>query len=562
MLKFIQKQLDFNLIKSCFVFALMYCFLFNMAVFIHKFGYYQGNTLTAILELGKDFIYLLITLFVIFFGLSVHRLLFITGSVILFLTGAAASYYLFFFSIAPTPGMMPTIYGTNPTEAYELVSTRILLWVIFSLSICLYSIQHFNIQTTKIFFTRILSAICLLLVLTNIITPKFSFLKTYFPMQYLHNSYAYFFGHSEEYARADLSKKYSFIDSSDDDVIGVLIIGESARYGNFGINGYERDTTPELTKIENLASFKTRSCSSTTYLSIPCILSRHGEEHLDLIDQETSMLSILTHLGFDTVWLGTQSITKSYRNKKGGTFYDEVNFQAIPGGSLVFMPNDDDMKLLPYLEQNIKSTGKKFLVLHTTGSHWNYAARYPAEFTKFKPDLNGSGKHDAASCDKEELINSYDNSILYTDFFLSRVINALQDKNAFLIYSSDHGESLGEYGNIGHGQDAYIKEQREVPLIIWTSDKYKARHQDKWQAISANKGIDISHDNIFHSILDCLNIDSSVVDKSLSLCRNPAIPARHPEEHEVRRRDPDPKGSKAQSGLRTRSLRRPTASSG
>ena len=156
MFKFIQRHLDTTLLRSCLVFALIYCVLFNSAVFIYKFEYYQADILTAILELVKDFIYIAITLFVFFFGLSLHRMLFVVGSLLLFITGALASYYLFFFSIAPTPTMMPALFGTHLTEIYELVSARIIVWVIFSIGICLYSIKHFNIQTTKMFLTHIL----------------------------------------------------------------------------------------------------------------------------------------------------------------------------------------------------------------------------------------------------------------------------------------------------------------------------------------------------------------------------------------------------------------------
>ena len=518
MFKFIQRHLDIKLIKSVFVFALIYCTLFNSAVFIYKFEYYQADILTAILELVKDFIYVVITLFIFFFGLSLFKAVFVIGSLILFITGALASYYLFFFSIAPTPGIMPALFGTNQAEMYELVSVRIIVWVIFSIAVCLYSIRHFNIQTTKMFFTRLLSAICLLIIVNNIIAPKFSFLKTYFPIQYLHNSYVFFVGHSEEYAKEDISTKFTFVDSSDEDVVGVLVIGESARYSNFAINGYKRDTTPNLSKIANLTSFKARSCASNTYLSVPCMLSRYGEQDLNLIDTETSVLSVLTRLGFDTVWLGTQSITQYYRNKKGGSFYDEVNFHTIPGGSLVFVPNDDDIKMLPYLKNYIKSGGKNFVVLHSTGSHWNYGARYPKEFAKFKPDLDGTVKHDPSSCDREELINSYDNSILYTDFFLSGVIDQLKDKKAFMIYVSDHGESLGECGRLHHGGDGDIPEQRIVPLIFWMSDSYRKSHPDKWSAVESAKENNISHDYIFHSILNCLGIESEAIDESLSLC--------------------------------------------
>ena len=437
----------------------------------------------------------------------------------MFITGAIASYYLFFFSLAPTASMMPTIFGTNPTETWELISTKIIVWLVFSVMICLGGIKYFNIQTTKSFLTRILALACLLIAVMNVISPRYSFLKGYFPVQYLHNSYVFFFAKAEKYTKDDLAVKFNFADASDDDIIGVLVIGESARYSNFGINGYARNTTPNLSKMNNLTSFKARSCASNTHIAVPCMLSRYGEQEIDSIHKETSVLSVLTKLGFNTVWMGTQSITKYYRNRQGGSFYDEIDFHIIPGGSIVMQPNSHDEKILPYLEQNLTKEGKKFLVLHTTGSHWNYASRYPKKFEKFSPALDTSlTKHDAASCSSEELVNSYDNSIVYTDFFLSRVIELLKDKNAFLIYSSDHGESLGECGRLVHGHEGYIEEQREVPMMLWMSDKYKNKHADKWLSVKQAMGKEISHDYIFHSILDCLSIESDAVNKALSLC--------------------------------------------
>lgn len=519
MLTFLKKYIDINLIKISFLFAIIHCLLFNSAIYNNKFHHISSSIVTAIIELVKDFTFDLATLFVIFFSLTVFRSLFIGSSVFLFITGALASYYLYFFSISPTLSMMPSIYGTNLTEINELVSARLIVWLVFSASICLYSINHFKVQVSKLYFNKLLSSICLVIVISNIISPKFGYMKTSFPIQYLHNSYKYFFGSAKDHARLDISLKYSFNDLSDEDVIGVLVIGEAARYSNFGINGYERDTTPNLEKIENLYSFKTRSCASTTFLSVPCMLSRFSEKDINQVHSETSFLSILSKLDFETIWLGSQLITKYYKRREGGSFYDEVKFHLIPGGSIAMLPNSLDEKILPYFEQHISSKNKKFIVLHTTGSHWNYSERYTKAFAKFQPDIKQNIKIDSASCDPQERLNSYDNSILYTDFFLSSVIELLKNKNAFVIYSADHGESLGEGGILTHGSSEYVIEQREVPLIIWFSDSYKNAHPEKFQAIKLHEKKELSHDYIFHSVLDCLNIESSIIDKSLSLCQ-------------------------------------------
>lgn len=524
MLKLIKGQLDSKLIKLSLISAFIYCLLFNSVVIAYKFDYYKVTLLKAILELTKDFIYIYIFSFIIFFGLSIHRLIFVIGSLFLFITSAIASYYLYFFHIAPTKEMMGSFFSTDFNEIYELVSIKLIIWLLFSLSVCIYTIKHFTVANSKLFVTNLLSALCLLIFINNIIAPQFKILNSYFPIQYLHNTYLHLAKVTKKHVtRDDISSKFTFKDNSDSDIIGILVIGESARFDHFGINGYNRDTTPYLTKLENIFSFKAQSASNHTYISVPSLLSRHNADNLDSSNQETSFLSILTKIGFNTDWVGTQSLIKYLKNVNLRTIYDEVLFSIIPGGSALFKMNDHDGIMLPYIESilnsiNIKSA-KKFLVIHTSGSHWNYAARYPNEFEQFKPSCKLIIKSDPSSCDLPSLINNYDNTILYTDFFLYNVISLLKNRNAFLIYVSDHGESLGENGNYGHG-GALVKEQTTVPFIVWVSDQFKAKHLDFIASIKSHLKKEISHDYVFHSILDCLNIESEIIDKNLSLCNS------------------------------------------
>ena len=383
MIKSIQKQLDISLVSTALTFALIYCLMFNTSVVLYKYEYYQVSFVSAVFELLKQFIYTYIATFIFFFGLAIHRLIFIIGSIFLFFTGAIASYYLFYLGVAPTEKMMPAIYGTEISEISELISTRVIIWIIFSLSICIFGIKHFNPQTTKSFFSRMLTALCLFVAINNIISPQFKILKSYFPLQYLHNSYVYFFG-NKGHVRQDISKKFSFqIINNKEDIAGVLVIGESARYSNFGINGYERDTTPNLKKINNLYSFEGRSCDNTTHLSIACLFSRHSEQNIDKVKSETGFLSVLTALSYDTTWISTQSISGYYESTS--TLYDEVKFSIIPGGSLLYSMNSHDGLMLPYIEKLLEKQGRQFITVQLSGSHWNYASRYPEEFTKFNP---------------------------------------------------------------------------------------------------------------------------------------------------------------------------------
>lgn len=242
MLKNIYKYLDTKLIKLSAILAFIYCLLFNSAILIYKFDYYKATIFRGTLELSKDFCCIYIFSFITFFGLSIYRLVLKFGAVFLFFTSAIVSYYVYFFKINPTKQVIGSFFSTDLNEVYELVSIKLIIWIIFSLFTCFYTLKTFAAENTKSFVTKLLSAACLLIFIYNIITPSFKLLKNYFPIQYLHNTYLNFAGHfnDKNYAQIDISKQYDFIDNSDSEIIGVLVIGESARFDRFSINGYAR----------------------------------------------------------------------------------------------------------------------------------------------------------------------------------------------------------------------------------------------------------------------------------------------------------------------------------
>ena len=191
MYNFIQKHLDIKLLKTCLVFALIYWLLFNSVIAAYKFDQSEIPLFNLIISLLKDFCYIYFALVIIFFALSTHRILFLIGSLFLFITGAIASFYLFFFQLAPTPAELSLLYSTDFSEILHELDIRLIVWIIFSISICLYSYKYFDIQTTDLFVNKILSAFCLILFINNIIHPYLNVLSEYFPIQYLHNSYNY-----------------------------------------------------------------------------------------------------------------------------------------------------------------------------------------------------------------------------------------------------------------------------------------------------------------------------------------------------------------------------------
>ncbi|MGC0371555.1 MAG: hypothetical protein DGJ47_000244 [Rickettsiaceae bacterium] len=512
------KHFNIKPLKTCLLFAFFHALLFNSTTY-----YYHDNaTHINITNLLQYISYNTALLLVIFYGLSVHRIIFISGAIALFIFSSLASYYLFFFSVVPNISVIASIFNTDMMESSELVSAKLLLWVAFCVIICLILIyRNFSNLQHKNVLSRTLSLICLILFTINIINPYKERIKNQLPFTYLHNTYLYLKKSSQTILRTNINDKFSFSDTQTD-ILGVLIIGESARYDHFSINGYERLTTPLLSKLDNLVSFKARSCASNTADSVPCMISRYGEDEFELIDSESSLFPALNNLGYQTIWIGNQSIAKHLSQQSRslhGNVYDDLTTVITPDMFPHIKYHALDRNLLPYLENSLSDKHKKFITLHTSGSHWNYAKRYDDEFAKFRPHiLNDSIRQkDASNCSHDELVNSYDNSIYYTDSFIHEVIERVKDRVSFVIYSSDHGESLGENGCFFHSSEEDIKEQREVPFIIWVSEKYKKAYPQKWLAIKEAQDNFISHDHLYHTILGCLGIESDSLKPHLDL---------------------------------------------
>jgi len=517
-MKPLHNQLNISMIKQAFILSLVYFLLFNTSIILYKYSFYKSADYLAFAELYKEAIYVYLMIFIGFLGFSINDILLKAYSLFLYFTGAFVSYYIYTMKILPNKHMVKAFFDVESVEAYELVSLKLIAFIVISLSICGFLLKRYSTQSpqgtcgkTILFFLMILS-------IANIITPFYRVFSSYLPINYLNNTYYYFYDKTISHTKLDITKHNKFSSNTREDMVAVLVIGESARYDHFSINGYPRQTTPRLSAIKNLQSYKATASSNMTYLSVASMLSRVPMTDPEGALDENSMLSIFTKLGFNTIWIATQSLTKYYRNQESN-LYDEVNLALIPGGSVLYSLSSYDEVMLPYLKDALTGEKKTLIILHTSGSHWNYSARYPKEFAKFTPGCEViTGKVDHSVCGHEKLINSYDNSIYYTDYFLSEVINILKDKNAFLIYVSDHAESLGEDGFYGHGSEKR-PEQLSIPFIFWFSDKY-AEHAPDLKNITPKKNTVLSHDYIFHSMLDCANVSSSIINKNCSICHD------------------------------------------
>lgn len=293
----------------------------------------------------------------------------------------------------------------------------------------------------------------------------------------------------------------------------VLIIGETSRRNNWQLNGYSRKTNPLLSQQKNLVNLNNMlSISSATRSSIPMILTRKSENQVYNYNfPEKSIISAFKEVGFKTYWLSTQ--------QQFGNFDTSTSVYAKEADQVIFLnkanytdAGEYDDVIIPIFNKIInQNENKQFIIIHTLGSHYNYKHRYPDNFNLYKPSLNSLDKYSLQSKEyKQNLVNSYDNSILFTDYVLNELIEALKKKDdieSFLLYSSDHGEDLfdEECEKSGHGLET--KNNFEIASFIWYSNIFSANHSQKVENLIKNKGRKINQTAIFPTLIDAANIN-------------------------------------------------------
>lgn len=300
----------------------------------------------------------------------------------------------------------------------------------------------------------------------------------------------------------------------------VLVIGETARAGNFGINGYNRDTTPELAKLaktEHLISQKeVWSCGTSTEASLPCMFSHLGKSAYESSRARfESLLDVLQRAGLAVLWLDNQSGCKGV--------CDRVPNQAVSGEFLDAVMLDGLAARIAALPVDRRAKGI-VVVMHQMGSHGPaYYKRSPQSMKAFMPECTNNA---LASCSKDEVVNAYDNSIRYTDHFLVRTVSWLQSNaggssgaTAAMIYLADHGESLGENNLYLHGLPYAIAPdvQKRVPWLTWLSRDFVASHKLNMHCLQDRANSKLSHDNYFHSVLGLAGVQTALYKRELDI---------------------------------------------
>ena len=443
-----------------------------------------------------------------------------------------ASYFIYNYGIAIDVDMIANILATDTNEAMDFIDKELVLYVVFlGILPCLFiisaDIRYGNFKASV--KTRITSVVFLLGVAAITFCFKFSELKTFFRTNQsvrtlnlpFYTVYA-----TIKYVKVSLSKgefKQVGLDAKlkdDNKELMIFIIGESARSANFSLGGYGKNDTNFYTKNEpNLIFFpNVTSCGTGTLHSVGCMFSVNTAKTYTKNENSENTLDVLKRVGVDIAWIsgnGAHGKCQGVCNRIDRTRqyyldgYDE-NLLGILKNELNYVTRSD--------VRNAAKLGfkkKRLIVLHLHGSHYRYFERYPQEFKRFLPaceDMNFK------NCDYDSLVNSYDNSLLYTDYLISEIIKLIknQDGRVGLIYVSDHGESLGEDGIFTHGAvySTAPRFQIHIPMIIY------ANRESDVEILRGKQDDNLSHDNVSSSIFGFFGIETVEYNERLDLFKN------------------------------------------
>ncbi|MFQ6372352.1 phosphoethanolamine transferase [Shewanella sp. YIC-542] len=304
----------------------------------------------------------------------------------------------------------------------------------------------------------------------------------------------------------------------------VLVVGETARAMNYEYYGYQRPTNAYTKDLGLIAFDKVRSCGTATAVSLPCMFSRMDRKNYNgrRAKAQDTAVDVLHHAGVNVLWVENDSGCKGVCDRVPSYTINVDMDSALCDGEFC-----QDQVMVDKLDEVLSAKDlplqDRLIVLHIVGSHGpTYYRRYPEQHRKFTPDCPRS---DIQNCSHDELVNTYDNTILYTDYVLSEVVKRLQQQQRYapaMMYLSDHGESLGEKGLYLHGTPYSIApaEQTTVPWLTWMSDSYAASNglqSHCLDGLQLRRGY--SQDNLFDTLLGLFNVNSSVYQSQKDIFR-------------------------------------------
>ncbi|MCE7533212.1 phosphoethanolamine transferase [Acinetobacter nosocomialis] len=461
-------------------------------------------------------------------------------AILLVFIGGFSSYFVNTLGVIISPDQIQNIAQTDVAEATDLLSLRFGLWTIFFVILPIFLITQVKLKSERILpllLKKVLSIALAFAVVGGLLFAYYVDFAAIFrehrdlkgmisPQNTISSVMSYYrkkapkknlplvkYGedaHQIQQTQKDLPK------------LMVLVVGETARAESFSLNGYAKNTNPELSKQDILNFSQVSSCGTATAVSVPCMFSGMPRADYDeqLASHREGLLDIAKRAGYQVTWIDNNS------GCKGAC--DRVEQYQIPEDLKQKWCKDGeclDGILIDSLKQYLASIPKddkrpRLVVLHQMGSHGPaYYKRAPEGYQPFKPTCDTNA---IQGCSPAELLNSYDNTIVYTDHVLSQMINTLKEVSNYqtgLWYLSDHGESTGEHGMYLHGSPYSIapSQQTHIPMIMWFSDGWKQHNLAQVNCLNQQTKQKLSQDNLFPSLLSLLDVQTQVINPQLDM---------------------------------------------
>jgi len=522
-------RLNMSINKLPFVLAVYYLLVINLPISRELFNILsasQAESIGFIISIPFFFLAAFNFIFQVFNWPIFAKAFFI----LLLLTSSLVSYSMFNYGIFVDYGMIENVFETNSGEAASYLSSYSILWFVLmggvpSLLLLFTNLERESWKDFAIWKSiGLLSSLILIAIIAGLFYKDYASIgrnnshlkKMIIPTEYVASTAKYI---NNTYIKEPIPYQEIGLDAqlkpeakqAEKPTLLVFVLGETARVYNYQYYGYEKETNAHTKPYSPIFFSDVQSCGTATAVSVPCMFSNMNRSNYDRDKayNQDNVVDIMNRAGIHSIW----------REHDGG---DKAVAHRIKEMTLVAKDSDPlcnkdvcyDTAMLENFEQDTQDlTENNILFYHISGSHGpTYFERYPDEHKKFVPDCPRS---DIENCTKEQVVNTYDNTILYTDFFLSQAIQKLEkltDKyNVALMYISDHGESLGENGVYLHGMPYSLapKEQTHVPMIMWMSDGFAEQKGINQTCLrKAGKEQSFSQDNLFDSLLGLMDVQT------------------------------------------------------
>ncbi|RYF22275.1 MAG: phosphoethanolamine--lipid A transferase [Comamonadaceae bacterium] len=474
------------------------------------------------------------------------------------LVAALSQYYMLTYHVVMDPGMAANVFQTDLHEVADLLGWRMVFSVLVVAALPAWWLARLRIPAMPVRRQLWRNGVLLLLALAGagVLVAAFSrdlapLMRNQPALRYMMNPLATLYSSSLAAVRPLRNTQHTLVPMTQGAMLGasyagqarpmlyVVVLGETARSDHFSLNGYERATNPELSRQGVVSWSDVHSCGTSTLASVPCMFSPLGKRGYEARKNEyENLLDVVHAAGMGVLWIDNQSGCKGVCERVAHVSASD----GLPQQARAALCPDGECRdeaMLQGLDRRLQALPAEqrqrgvLLVLHQMGSHGPaYSKRSSQPSKHFLPECRTEV---LADCSHSELMNAYDNSIVETDAFLSHTIDWLKaqsvDYDTGMLYLSDHGESLGEYGLFLHGMPYALAPdvQKHVPMVGWWSLGLLQRAQLSSNCLRADADAPLTHDNLYHTVLGMLDVRSPTYQVALDAfagCRGDALAAR------------------------------------